>query len=118
MKDGERLSLEQIQAFLEGSEEVVFKAASQKELYAWTERTLCAQECMRLGRNGKGLVRQYVAKVTGLIRAQMTRLIGKRDDSGPAWQRTSFQVALQPCRRRLLAQVDQAHDDTLSGPAT
>jgi hypothetical protein len=44
MKDGERLSLKQISAFLEASEEVGFKAASQKELYGWTERTLCAQE--------------------------------------------------------------------------
>jgi hypothetical protein len=39
MKDGERLSLEQIRAFLEASEEVGFKAASQKDLYGWTERT-------------------------------------------------------------------------------
>jgi hypothetical protein len=53
MKDGERLSLEQIRAFLGGSEEVGFKAASQKERYEWIERTLCAQEYAGLGRNGK-----------------------------------------------------------------
>jgi hypothetical protein len=33
MKDGERLSLEQIRAFLEASEEVGFKAASREEVY-------------------------------------------------------------------------------------
>jgi hypothetical protein len=44
MKDGERMSLEQLQAFLEGSEAFDFKAASQKELYEWTARTLCAQQ--------------------------------------------------------------------------
>ncbi len=121
MKDGERLSLEQIQAFVEGSEEVVFKAASQKELYAWTERTLCAQEYMRLGRNGKGLVRQYIAKVTGLSRAQMTRLIGKYAESGTIQVRRGkgrrFQSQYSPADVGLLAQVDEAHD-TVSGPAT
>ena len=82
MKDGERLSLEQIRAFLGGSEEVGFKAADRRELYEWTERTLCAQEYARLGRSGKGLVRQYIAKVTGLSRAQVTRLIRQYAESG------------------------------------
>jgi hypothetical protein len=50
MKDGERLSLEQIRAFLAGSLEVRFKAANQRELYEWIEQTLCAQEYWTLGR--------------------------------------------------------------------
>jgi hypothetical protein len=74
MKDGERLSLEQIRAFLRASEEVGFKAANQGELYEWTERTLCAQEYASLERSGKGLVRQYMAKVTGRSRAQVAGL--------------------------------------------
>jgi transposase InsO family protein len=121
MKDGERLSLEQIRAFLEGSEGVGFKAASQRELYEWTERTLCAQQYAGLGRSGKGLVRLYIARVTGLSRAQVTRLIGRYNDSG--------KIRLQRSRGRrftsqytaadiaLLADVDEAHD-SLSGPAT
>jgi transposase InsO family protein len=121
MKDGERLSLEQIRAFLEGSEEVGFKAASQRELYEWTERTLCAQQYAGLGRSGKGLVRLYIARMTGLSRAQVTRLIGRYNESG------KIQVQPRPGRRftshytaadiALLAEVDEAHD-TLSGPAT
>src|ERR1700721_1018208 len=82
MKDGERLSLEQIRAFLAGSEEVGFKAANQRQLYEWIARTLCARQYPTLGRSGKGLVRQYLAKVTGLSRAQVTRLIGKDAESG------------------------------------
>jgi hypothetical protein len=30
-----------------------------------------------LGRSGKGLVKRYIAKVTGLSRAQVTRLVGQ-----------------------------------------
>jgi hypothetical protein len=121
MKDGERLSLEQIRAFLEASEEVGFKAASQKELYGWTERTLCAQEYGTLNRSGKGLVRQYIAKVTGLSRAQVTRLIGKYAESGTIPVRRGrgrrFTSRYNAADIALLAYVDEAHE-TLSGPAT
>jgi transposase InsO family protein len=121
MKDGERLGLEQIRAFLRGSEEVGFKAANQRELYEWIEQTLCAQEYSTLGRSGKGLVRQYIAKVTGLSRAQVTRLIGKYAESGTISLRRSrgrrFTARYSPADIGLLAEVDEAHD-TLSGPAT
>jgi len=43
MENGEHLSLEQVQAFLTGNEEIGFKASNRKELYAWTQQTLCAQ---------------------------------------------------------------------------
>ena len=74
MKNGEHLSLEQIKAFLEGNEDIRFKAANRKDLYEWTQATLCAQGYMSLPRAGKGLVKQYISKVTGLSRAQATRL--------------------------------------------
>jgi transposase InsO family protein len=121
MKDGERLSLEQIRAFLGASEEVGFKATNQRELYEWTERTLCAQEYAGLGRSGKGLVRQYIAKVTGLSRAQVTRLIRKYAESGTIQVRRGrglrFTSNYNAADVGLLALVDEAHD-TLSGPAT
>jgi hypothetical protein len=121
MKDGERLSLEQIRAFLGASEEVGFKATNQRELYEWTERTLCAQEYARLGRSGKGLVKQYIAKVTGLSRAQVTRLIRKYVESGTIQVRRGrgrrFSSHYNAADVGLLALVDEAHD-TLSGPAT
>jgi transposase len=121
MKDGERLSLEQIQAFLKGSEDVGFKAASQRELYEWTERTLCAQQYASLGRSGKGLVRQYIARMTGLSRAQVTRLIGQYAASGTVRTRQGkgrrFTSRYNAADVALLVAVDEAHD-TLSGPAT
>jgi predicted DNA-binding transcriptional regulator AlpA len=121
VQDGERLSLEQIRAFLEGSGELRFEAVDRPERYQWVGRTLVDQEYARLGREGKGLVRRYLAKMTGLSRAQITRLIGQYRERG--------EVRAQPYRRHrfstrygspdiaLLAELDEAHE-TLSGPAT
>jgi hypothetical protein len=82
MKNSEHLSPEQMQAFLEGNEEVGFRAANRKELYEWTQETLCTQGYIGLHRSGKGLVKQYISKVTGLSRAQATRLIAQYEASG------------------------------------
>ena len=75
MPTSERLSLEQIQAFLEGSGEVGFKGQNREEVYGWVNRTLRQQRYEGLKRSGRGLVRRYVEKMTGLSRAQTTRLI-------------------------------------------
>ena len=75
MQNGKHLSLEQMQAFLTGNEEVGFQAPNPMELYEWTRKTLCAQDYASLRRSGKGLVKRYIEKVTGLSRAQVTRLI-------------------------------------------
>ena len=40
MEDGEKLSLEQIRAFLEARGEVRFQAHSRGELYGWFHQTL------------------------------------------------------------------------------
>jgi transposase InsO family protein len=121
MKNGEHLSLEQMQAFLEGNEEVGFQAANRKELYEWTQGTLCAQGYIGLHRSGKGLVKQYISKVTGLSRAQATRLIAQYVASGIVEVRRGrgkrFTVYYTPADIALLAEVDEAHE-TLSGPAT
>lgn len=119
--DGERLSPERIRAFLEGSDELRFEARDRRELYAWVERTLVQQEHLGLARQDKGLVRRYVAKMTGLGRAQMTRLIGQYRQRGEvrakAYQRHRFATRYGGKDIALLAEVDEAQE-TLSGPAT
>ena len=76
MEDSDKLNLEQIRAFLEGSQEVGFQALNRAELYGWVQRTLGHHDYPKLERTAKGLVRRFVAKMTGLSRAQTTRLIG------------------------------------------
>ncbi|MFZ0590175.1 MAG: hypothetical protein WAM39_06815 [Bryobacteraceae bacterium] len=54
MRNGERLSLEQIRAFLEATDEVQFEAANRVEVYGWVSRTLCEQEYWKQSKATKG----------------------------------------------------------------
>lgn len=121
MQGGEKLSLEQIRAFLEASQEVRFQGEGQKEMYEWMTRTL-RQQCYReQGRKVRGLLRRYVAKMTGLSRTQVTRLVGKymehSDVKAASYRRHRFPSRFTRADLELLASVDEAHE-TLSGPAT
>lgn len=121
MQVAERLSLEQIRAFLDASDEVIFKGRDRGEVYGFVSQALQRQGYRALKRRSRGLVRRYLEKLTGLSRAQMTRLITLYLEGKP--------VQLKRYRRRcfpkrytrddvvLLAIVDEAHE-TLSGPAT
>jgi hypothetical protein len=119
MDDSEATSLEQIRAFLAGSGEVRFTGQRRDEVYAWTERTLVRHQYA--SKREKGLVRQYVARMTGLSRAQVTRLIAGYTDTGrvkaATYQRKKFPSRYTGSDVELLAYVDKAHGN-LSGPAT
>src|ERR1017187_10062697 len=121
MKNGERLSLEQIRTFLAASKEFRFEANNREELYGWVTRTLVEQEYGGQKREAKGLLRRYVRKMTGLSRAQVTRLIGQYLESGVVkernYRRNRFVKRYQAADVKVLAEVDEAHE-TLSGPAT
>src|SRR5450432_3835679 len=82
MDDSEATSLEQIRAFLAGSGEVRFAGERREEVYAWTERTLVRHQYVALSRAEKGVLRRYLACMTGLSRAQVTRLIRSYAESG------------------------------------
>jgi transposase InsO family protein len=120
MKQGQR-SLEQIRAFVEASEEIQFEGEHQAEIYRWVEGALREQDYGNLARSGKGLVKRYIAKMTGLSRAQVTRLIGRYSEQGEVkvkrGDRHRFAARYGHADIELLAGVDEAHD-TLSGPAT
>jgi transposase InsO family protein len=119
--EAEKLTLEQIVRFLGATEEVRFEASKRAEVYAWVERLLCQQEYSRQGRAARGLIRRYIGKMTGLSRAQVTRLISRYLASGMVRlatdRRHRFPRRYNQADIELLAQVDEAHE-TLSGPAT
>ena len=73
----EKLSLQEIEKFLLAAQEVRFEASQREEVYGWIERLLCQQEYVRQGRRARGLLRRYIGKMTGLSRAQLTRLVGR-----------------------------------------
>lgn len=82
MQGGEKLNLDQIQALLEATMEVRFAGHSRKEIYEWIEATLNEHGYRKQGRKGKGILLEYIRKMTGLSRAQLTRLIAKHSPSG------------------------------------
>src|ERR1700681_4946497 len=121
MDDSEAVSLGQIRAFLAGRGEEGFAGEGRREVFAWVERTLVGHEYAGLGRADKGVVRKYIARMTGLSRAQVTRLITGHRKTGQVkaagYQRTKFARRYTAGNVDLLAYVDKAHGN-LSGPAT
>lgn len=71
------MSLEEIRAFLQASEELHVAGKNRNEIYSWMEQTLVGQQYHRLKKEEKGLLRSYLGKLTGLSRAQVRRLIGQ-----------------------------------------
>ena len=120
MQKAESLTREQMREFLAASEELDFALARRTEIYDLVGRTLRRQRYLELTKKDKGVVRRYLAKLSGRSLPQITRLIRQYRQSG------AVRVS-QPRRRRfptrytaddiaLLAAVDAAHEG-LSGPA-
>ena len=116
-------TLDQVRAFVEGSGAVDFTGADRESVYEFVRRALVRLDYAGLGKSDKGLVRRYLAKVTGLSRAQLTRLIGQHRETGRIEDRRGGAPACPFERRytradiRLLAAVDAAMGQ-MSGPAT
>ena len=121
MHEAEKLSLEQIRGFILASEELRFASEDRLQRYAWVERVLIEQQYASLGKVARGLLRRYIEKMTGLSRAQVTRLIASYTACGQVRVATYVRHRFAPRYTRadieLLASVDEAHE-TLSGPAT
>ncbi|MGA2772206.1 MAG: hypothetical protein ABSG26_15440 [Bryobacteraceae bacterium] len=75
MENWERLSLAEMQAFVENNRKVRFSAKTPEVAHGMMEGVLKEQGYRRLSKGQKGIVRRYLAKITGLSRAQVTRLI-------------------------------------------
>ena len=119
--EAENLGLEQIAAFLEASDEIRFTGEKRETVYAWIETVLRQQQYRQQGRPARGLLRRYIEKMTGLSRAQVTRLVARYQSGGTvqavAYRRHRFAPRYTRADIELLAAVDEAHD-SLSGPAT
>src|SRR5579863_6787391 len=120
MDGSEAVSLEQVRAFLAGSGEVRFAGVRRGEVYAWVERTLVRHEYAGLGRGDKGVVRQYVARMTGLSRAQVTRLSTAHRKTGRVkaaeYQRRKFSTRYPAADVELLAVPSQSPLSKPEGP--
>jgi transposase InsO family protein len=119
--EAEKLSLEAMVRFVEASHEIRFESKNREQVYGWLEQVLVGQEYAQQGKAARGLVRRYIEKITGLSRAQVTRLIARYTATGvvqlTVYRRRRFPERFTRADIELLAAVDEAHE-TLSGPAT
>ncbi len=121
MDDKQLKTLEQVKRFVASSQEIEFNGIDLREKYRWTEEVLKKFPYQRLKKAGKGVIRQYVEKVTGYSRAQVNRLIWRYQQSGKVkpteYRRHRFPQKYTAAEVALLVLTDELHG-WLSGPAT
>lgn len=116
-------TLAQVRAFVSGNEPISFTLENRHTAYGWMADTLRQFNYGGCKRADKGLLRQYLLKVTGLSRAQVARCI-KQFTAGGGQIKDRRRAPAAPFVRRytpddirLLAEVDALHG-TLSGSTT
>jgi hypothetical protein len=120
MKDLEKLSLKEMEDVLASSRKITWTTEDSETKYGFIGAVLKQQSYSRLGKRERGVVKRFLAKVTALSRAQVTRLIAHWADRRTI-ERKPARRPVFPRRYRnediqLLAAADAAHED-LSGPA-
>ncbi len=113
---------DEVRSFLDGAEPVEVQPLDRGARDEFVARTLRRFRYGHLGKADKGVVRRFLVKVSGLSRAQLTRLIAQyrsteRIDDRRGPPRRPFPRRYTGQDIRLLAQVDALHG-TVSGPAT
>ena len=121
MVDRRVMDIGELKAFLASSDVLTFKGSSREETYAWIERTLHSYKYRSRPRLEKGVLRQYMRKMTGISRSQLTRLITQFRRSGHVrikpYKRHSFPTKYTREDQLLLAELDN-NNERLSGKAT
>lgn len=114
MNDSPLKTIEELRRFLKSSTLLSFKGQKRGEIYEWVEDTIIKFDYHILGKKDKSVIKRYLEKITGLSRAQVTRLIGK--------QRKTGRVVVEKSNHRifpktysdqdiwLLATTDELHD--------
>ncbi len=106
-------SLDQIRKFVSSGGEAGFRHTDRTSAYEFCRVTLVRFRYASLGRRDKGTVRSYLAKVTGLSRAQVARLIRQYRETGRIVDRrgppgNAFARRFTKADIGLLAEVDAA----------
>lgn len=114
MNDSQLNSIDDINQFLQSTQEIFFKRISRVQTYQWIEQTLIKLSYMGRSKAEKSIVKQYLAKITKYSRAQLTRLISQYVSSGCVqevpYDRNSFIKLYSDYDIKLLAQTDELHD--------
>ena len=71
------LNAAEIRRFLQASKGIDFSATDRSGVYQWIEETLQRYRYSRQSKEARGVLREFVVKMTGLSVPQVTRLIGR-----------------------------------------
>jgi hypothetical protein len=114
MNDSQIQTIPQIEQFIQGSEGIRFRGKSKVEIYEWIEKALIKYKYIKLRKKEKGLIYQYMMKMTGYSRAQINRLILRYKETGKVrvteYVRYKFTCQYSPEDIQLLARTDDAHN--------
>lgn len=108
-------TVKEIEAFLAGSQPIVFTVVTNKdERYRFVEGILKRFNYSHLKRHDKGIVIQFLGKISGYSRQQLTRMIQRYLQEGKLQrhQKTTngFELFYSSEDVALLAQLDKRHD--------
>lgn len=121
MQNADSITPARLQEFLNASAGIEFTGQSRAEVYAWVEKILVDQQYSSQEKKQRGIIRQYLSKVSGLSLPQTARLIGAYTETGKVipkpYRRHRFHRVYTAADVALLVDVDHAHQ-RLSGPAT
>ena len=111
----ERLqTLVQVRSFLVGNEPSEFRIPDRDTAYEFVRRVLVRFRYLGLSKADKGSIKQFLAKVTGLSQAQLTRLIRQYRDTGRVQdQRRKGPAPLHCSRHRPARRGRRPAGDTL-----
>lgn len=114
MNDSPLKTIEELRKFLKSSTLLSFKGQKRNEIYEWVEDTIIKFDYHVLGKKDKGVVKKYLEKITGLSRAQVTRLISKQRKTGRVTiERSNHRIFPKIYSDKdivLLANTDELHD--------
>jgi transposase len=121
MMDSRALSVAQIKEFLKIDSSIEFKSVHKREAYKWMENSLTKFRYFRLKKKEKGIVREYIIRMTGLSESQVDRLINRKKKTGKIFlmstKRHRFPKKYTSGDIARLVETDNLHL-RLSGPAT
>lgn len=114
MDDTQINTIHEVKQFLTQKNKVQFRRQNKAQAYSWVEDVLVKFTYIQLSKADKGVLRSYVALMTGYSRAQVTRLITQYLDTGcvqiTEYQRHKFSRKYESGDLKLLASTDELHE--------
>ena len=92
-------TLADVRAVIDGNDRLDYQFTDREAAYEFIRRTLVRFDYPTLSKPDKGIIGRYLAKMTGLSRAQMTRLVGQHRATGRVTDRRGG-APVRPFERR------------------